>query len=65
MAHAIGDGLPLEAIAADIAGDGDSALERAHHRKRPGEPSIIATVPGAGYRIVTSPASAQEGGDGG
>jgi len=31
-------------------------------RKRLGEPSIIATVPGAGYRIDTRPDSEQEGG---
>src|SRR5438477_523415 len=98
MADAIRDGLRLEAIAADIAGDGDAALEllRANAydiavlevlvtadggvvsaegllerawdqnadpftnavritvsalRKRLGEPWIIATVPGVGYRI--------------
>ncbi|WP_445152696.1 response regulator transcription factor [Baekduia sp. Peel2402] len=32
-------------------------------RKRLGEPSIIATVPGAGYRIDTHPGDGQEGGD--
>jgi DNA-binding response OmpR family regulator len=32
-------------------------------RKRLGEPSIIATVPGAGYRIDIRPDSKQEGGD--
>ncbi len=31
MAEAIRDGLRLEAIAADIAGDGDTALESQHH----------------------------------
>ena len=43
LAEAIRDGLRLEAIAADIAGDGDTALAL-------GEPWIIATVPGVGYR---------------
>src|SRR5437763_1334350 len=86
MAEAIRDGLRLQAIAADIASDGESALEllrfHAHDiavldrdiprpsgdenadpftnavritvsalRKRLGEPQIIATVPGVGYRI--------------
>src|SRR5216117_3181382 len=32
-------------------------------RKRLGEPWIIATVPGAGYRIDTEPDTAHEGGD--
>src|SRR6478672_12178073 len=32
-------------------------------RKRLGEPSIIATVAGAGYRIDTQPGSGREGGD--
>jgi two-component system response regulator VanR len=32
-------------------------------RKRLGGPSIIATVPGVGYRIDTQPASEREGGD--
>ncbi|MGW6145501.1 hypothetical protein ACWFR4_47085, partial [Streptomyces sp. NPDC055140] len=31
MAEAIRDGLRLEAIAADIAGDGDTALELVNH----------------------------------
>ncbi|MFZ8299857.1 response regulator, partial [Staphylococcus aureus] len=31
LAEAIRDGLRLEAIAADIAGDGDTALERLSH----------------------------------
>src|SRR6478736_9459658 len=34
-------------------------------RKRLGEPGIIATVPGVGYRIDTAPVSEQAGGDGG
>jgi two-component system response regulator VanR len=34
-------------------------------RKRLGEPWIIATVPGAGYRISTRHDTAGEGGDGG
>src|SRR2546423_4780722 len=34
-------------------------------RKRLGEPSIIATVPGAGYRIDTQPDTGPEGEDGG
>src|ERR671923_27897 len=97
LAEAIRDGLRLEAIAANVAGDGDTALEllsvnaydievlvaaeggvvsaeelleRAWDenadpftnavritvsslRKRLGEPWIIATVPGVGYRIDT------------
>ena len=81
MAEAIRDGLRLEAIAADIAGDGDTAqelLERAWDqnadpftnavritvsalRKRLGEPWIIATVAGAGYRIDTQPDIGREG----
>jgi len=32
-------------------------------RKRLGEPGIIATVPGAGYRIDTQPDTGREGGD--
>src|SRR3989440_1299843 len=32
-------------------------------RKRLGEPGIIATVPGAGYRIDTQPDTARDGGD--
>ena len=32
-------------------------------RKRLGEPWIIATVPGAGYRIDTAPGTGREGGD--
>jgi two-component system response regulator VanR len=32
-------------------------------RKRLGEPWIIATVPGAGYRIDTQPDTGGEGGD--
>src|SRR3954447_14863542 len=32
-------------------------------RKRLGEPLIIATVPGAGYRIDTQPGTGREGGD--
>jgi two-component system response regulator VanR len=141
MAEAIRDGLRLEAIAADIAGDGDTALEirrRAHIRppvrelagvrlapfrrevyrdgryvaltrkqfavlevlvaaeggvisaeellerawdenadpftnavritvsalrKRLGEPWLIATVPGVGYRIDTGPDAGGEGGE--
>src|SRR2546430_715499 len=105
MAEAIRDGLRLEAIAADIAGDGDTALELLRFnayeiavlevlvaaeggvvsaeellarawdenadpftnavritvsglRKRLGEPWIIATVLGVGYRV-------DNGGDGG
>jgi two-component system response regulator VanR len=34
-------------------------------RKRLGEPPIIATVAGAGYRIETAPGTGREGGDGG
>jgi two-component system, OmpR family, response regulator VanR len=34
-------------------------------RKRLGEPSIIATVAGAGYRIDTQPGTGPEGGHGG
>ena len=34
-------------------------------RKRLGEPSIIATVAGVGYRIDTQPDTGREGGDGG
>jgi len=34
-------------------------------RKRLGEPWIIATVPGAGYRIDTQPDTGREGGDSG
>jgi two-component system, OmpR family, response regulator VanR len=34
-------------------------------RKRLGEPWIIATVPGVGYRIDTEPEPGREGGDGG
>ncbi|MEU6753061.1 DNA-binding response regulator [Spirillospora sp. NPDC046719] len=109
MAEAIRDGLRLEAIAADIAGDGDTALglpginaydiavldrdvpgpsvvsaeellERAWDenadpftnavritvsalRERLGEPWIIATVPGAGYRIDAQAETGHEGGD--
>src|SRR5919206_76160 len=123
MAEAIRDGLRLEAIAADIAADGDTALElltsNAYDiavldrdipgatgdkvaerivasgsgvpilmltaadrldenadpftnavritvsalRKRLGEPGIIATVPGVGYRIDTHPDNEPEGGD--
>ena len=94
MAEAIRDGLRLEAIAADIAGDGDTALdllsvgvvsaeellERAWDesadpftnavritvsalRKRLGEPWIIATVAGVGYRISTQLDTGHEGGD--
>jgi two-component system response regulator VanR len=32
-------------------------------RKRLGEPAIIATVAGAGYRIDTAPDTGREGGD--
>ena len=32
-------------------------------RKRLGEPGIIATVPGAGYRIDTRPDAGREGGE--
>jgi DNA-binding response OmpR family regulator len=59
MAEAICDGLRLEAI----AGDGDTALDLlsintydiavSALRKRPGEPWIIATAPGVGYRMDT------------
>src|SRR5919204_98689 len=123
MAEAIRDGLRLEAIAADTAGDGDTALELlrvnaydlavldrdipgpsgdeiAEHivasgggvvsaeellarawdenadpftnavritvsglRKRLGEPWIIATVAGVGYRIDTEPDTGREGRD--
>ena len=77
QADAIRDGLRLEAIAADVANDGDGVGERVRVlvprpfeqllgaddmritvsalRKRLGEPWLIATVPGVGYRI--------EGGD--
>src|SRR6201989_1023517 len=34
-------------------------------RKRLGEPWIIATVPGVGYRIDAAPGTGREGGDGG
>jgi two-component system response regulator VanR len=34
-------------------------------RKRLGEPWVIATVPGVGYRIDAAPGSRREGGDGG
>ena len=99
LAEAIRDGLRLEAIAADIAGDGDTALEllsvNAYDitvldrdspgpsgdesakrivtnavritvsglRKRLGEPWIIATVAGVGYRIDTAPGTGREGGE--
>jgi two-component system, OmpR family, response regulator VanR len=102
MAEAIRDGLRIEAIAADIAGDActrkhfavlevlvsaeggvvsaEELLKRAwdEHadpftnavritvsalRKRLGEPSIIATVPGAGYRIDTQPDTGPERAD--
>src|ERR671934_156631 len=110
LAEAIRDGLRLEAIAADVAGDGDAALEllsvnaydiavlevlvaaeggvvsaeelleRAwdEHadpftnavritvsalRKRLGEPWIITTVAGVGYRIETQADSGREGRD--
>src|SRR5918998_1464243 len=110
MADAIRDGLRLEAIAADIAGDGHTALEllsvNAYDiavldrdipgpsgdeiaerivasgggmpilmltaavritvsalRKRLGEPGIIATVAGVGYRIDAQPDTGREGGD--
>ena len=127
LAEAIRDGLRLEAIAADVAGHGDTALEllsvnaydiavldgdgcyvaltrkqfavlevlvaaeggvvsaeellkRAWDqnadpftnavritvsalRKRLGEPGIIATVAGAGYRIDTQPQTGHQGGD--
>src|SRR5260370_162246 len=110
MADAIREGLRLEAIAADIAGDGDTALallsvnaydiallevlvaaeggvvsaeellKRAWDqnadpftnavritvsalRKRLGEPAIIATVAGAGYRIDTAPGAGHRGGN--
>jgi two-component system, OmpR family, response regulator VanR len=33
-------------------------------RKRLGEPWVIATVPGVGYRIDTGPGSCHEGGRG-
>src|SRR5437660_1739569 len=98
MAEAIRDGLRLEAIAADIAGDGDAALELlsinpydiavldrdipgasgdeiadpftnavritvSALRKRLGEPWLIATVPGVGYRIGSGPDAGREGGE--
>src|ERR671928_73812 len=110
MADAIRDGLRLEAIAADVAADGDAALallgvntydiavlevlvaaeggvvsaeellERAWDenadpftnavritvsglRKRLGEPWIIATVAGVGYRIDIQPDTGWVGGD--
>src|SRR2546429_338535 len=123
MAEAIRAGLRLEAIAADIAGDGDTALEllrvnaydiavldrdvpgpsgdeiderivaseggvvsaeellaqawdesadpfanavritASGLRKRLGEPWIIATVAGVGYRIDTQPDTGREGGE--
>ncbi|MBE3010297.1 winged helix-turn-helix domain-containing protein [Microbispora sp. NEAU-D428] len=85
LAEAIRDGLPLKAIAADIAGDGHTALELLNVnaydiaapftnavritvsalRKRLGEPWLIATVPGAGYRIGVGPGAGRAGGDGG
>src|SRR5207247_830414 len=117
MAEAIRHGIRPEAIAADIAGDGEAALEllsfnayddaalerhlpattpdavpavgvgrpeqllaRAWDenadpftnamritvsglRKRLGEPWLIATVPGVGYRIDTQPDTGREGGE--
>ena len=72
MADAIRDGLRLEAIAADIAGDGDQNADPFTNavritvsalRERLGDPWIIATVPGAGYRIGTQPDTGREGGD--
>jgi two-component system, OmpR family, response regulator VanR len=116
MAEAIRDGLRLEAIAADIAGEdpfrrevyrdgryvaltrkqfavlevlvaadggivsAEELLERAWDenadpftnavritvsalRKRLGEPGIIATVPGVGYRIEAAPGTGHEGRD--
>jgi DNA-binding response OmpR family regulator len=77
MAEAIRDGLRLDAIAADIAGDGNTGFELlatdaydiavldrvSALRKRLGEPWIIAAVPGVGYRIDTQPETAPEGGD--
>jgi two-component system response regulator VanR len=112
LAEAIRDGLRLEAIAADIAGDGDRALEllsvnaygiavldrdipgisgneaaeelleRARDenadpftnavritvsalRRRLGESWVIATVPGAGYRIDTKAGPEPAGNTGG
>src|SRR2546430_2764810 len=99
LAEAIRDGLRLEAIAADIAGDGDTALELMSANAydiavldrdipgpngdeiakrivgsgsgmpilmltaadRLGEPWIIATVAGVGYRIDTQPDTGREG----
>ena len=49
LAEATRDGLRLEAIAADLAG----------------EPWVIATVPGVGYRIDAAPGIGHGGGDGG
>src|SRR5918995_931911 len=97
LAEAVRDGLRLEAIAADIAGDGNAVLEvlvaadggvvsaeelleRAwdEHanpftnavritisalRKRLGEPGIITTVPGVGYRISAPPGTGPRQGD--
>ena len=34
-------------------------------RKRLGEPAVIATMAGAGYRIDTAPGTGRRGGDGG
>jgi two-component system, OmpR family, response regulator VanR len=103
MAAAIRDGLRLEAIAADVAGDGDTALallgvnaydlavldrdipgpsgdEIAERivaagsgmpilmltaADRLGEPWLIATVAGVGYRIDTGPDDQGGGGEGG
>ena len=53
MAEAIRDGLRLEAIAADIAGDGNTALEVAHVSTPTTSPSSTATSPG--LRATRSP----------
>lgn len=58
LAEAVRDGLRLEAVAADIAGDEYHFTNAVHItvsalRERLGEPWIIATVPGVGNRIDT------------
>ena len=53
MAEAIRDGLRLEAIAADIAGDGDTALELLSINAST-SPSSTATLPGCGDEIAES-----------
>jgi two-component system, OmpR family, response regulator VanR len=58
MAEAIRDGLRLEAIAADIAGDGDAALELLSINAYVGKPrgAPVPTPSGSGPgRAVTRP----------